>query len=1699
MIKKLYQVIFLLFTVHFSFAQMTDNGQTRYGNEWIVDGQLYYKIKITEDGAYKIDQPTLKNAGFTGDIIGSDLQLFKNGAEVPVTVSSNGTWSASDFLIFNGYYNKSEIDKYSFPNGTNDIVNPKASMYSDTAVYFLTINNSNSNSRTKNLPNILNNLPAAETSIDRISELNLKELCNTKTEYAGTHSYVNTPFSSGKGMVAGAYNQTYSLDCPGLINTSRLPVFSLRGVTSPGNVTLNIGHDLKFYMQDKLMYNAYAQYENVLYVNFSYLDTFRVIKPLDNRYTLTNGHPLDQIRVGYLSIQYPAALIVENDQPLKFHLEANDQDRYLEFEYSGINPTAPYLTDSIGSFNLTGVVEGSKIKFKLPASNSSLPLILFTNNNYKAVNSISSVVLKSFKNFNPQYVILSHTLLMNGPAGSSAADQYANYRRSPEGGGYNVALVNVSDVYNSFCYGLDYNPMSVKNFANYLGLSGNTKFMFILGRGRDYKDIRSDSDLKTAISKGYGVPSFGDYGSDNLLVSKSFDKLDLNQAIGRLPAVTQDEVIVYLNKIKTSDAAYNAPGDNESKQWTKQIVQLNGGNVGGPDQAGIADGQKEAQDIIETSKLSGFVTTFVKGSNETIGKASEDYFKLVNQGVSIVDYFGHGALASLEYPIDIPSKYSNSPRLPILIIKGCKTGNCQRDGSSIPAKFLYEDSYRNTGFRAVIGSISDSDLNTLSALARRFYTLLGGTLYGKTLGEVFQNTFNTPGLNQSGESIQQLYVGDPALSIAPFLGPDFTIAPNSVKTNPEVITTIENKFEVSFDIINLGTNYSDTLFYTATYENPAKKIIKSTKQFILNPRSTGRYKFDFELDKTNSSGESTIYITLDPDNKIAESVAPQAELNNEYKNSLGTKGFKFFIKTSAIEAVYPYRYSIVDTNKVTISAYSQSLNLLPKNYTFYLDTTDLFNSPILETKVISSIAGHLEWSPNSTLLEEKVYYWKVTKDSLSPSEPFNIATSSFTYLKGKTGFSQSHNGQYREDSPQNLSIVGGGNNPQFGKRTMNFTYKNGYPKIMVEPLLLGTNREGVNIGAGRPYLSYGQSTEGLLGTLWYKKDSMFVAYPINTNPYGALPAASNINNRNYLVFESSTEEGRKSIVNFIENVAGPEDIIVFFTYLNKPNDDLSLSKWAADSISNNGKNIFNVIEKYGGTKIRNLLTTGPAPYTIAFDKSKGKIQEELALDTLPIDIIVNTLCHADGGKLFKVFGTSGLWDSFEMIPKDSVGRKDTINLKLTAIHKFNADSNYVISSIVTLNQDPILIDLKEVDANRFPSISMDLSIRDPFLYRGKMDQFEYVRFISKELPEATLLNNSVSFQTDTINQGSQGIFKIRSKNIGKLPMDSMLVKFTLRGNSQGTNEEFIRFEKLPKGSSSEYPFKFETKKLTGNYDFICEMNPTEDQPEAFHGNNIYSRKLFVQGDNQNPLVDATFDGARIFNGDIISSKPLIKITIRDENKLFPLDDPALFNLNLVNAFGQDTLIPLTSAEIKFFPADIAKIGKKNEAIIEYKPDFAVYPSSFNGDGEYSIRITAKDVAGNQSGKYDFEKRFRIINKKSVSNVFNYPNPFSNATRFVFTLTGFELPTYYKLQIMSVSGKIVKEISQNELGPLKIGKHMTDYVWNGTDEYGDKLANGVYLYRMIMKDQEKKNYEKLEDGRNIDEFFDGQWGKLVIIR
>jgi flagellar hook assembly protein FlgD len=111
-------------------------------------------------------------------------------------------------------------------------------------------------------------------------------------------------------------------------------------------------------------------------------------------------------------------------------------------------------------------------------------------------------------------------------------------------------------------------------------------------------------------------------------------------------------------------------------------------------------------------------------------------------------------------------------------------------------------------------------------------------------------------------------------------------------------------------------------------------------------------------------------------------------------------------------------------------------------------------------------------------------------------------------------------------------------------------------------------------------------------------------------------------------------------------------------------------------------------------------------------------------------------------------------------------------------------------------------------------------------------------------------------------------------------------------------------------------------------------------------------------------------------------------------------------------------------------------------------------------------------------------------------VMNYPNPFTTSTRFVFTLTGSQVPDVFTIQILSVTGKVVREITKLELGDLHIGRNITDYAWDGTDEFGDRLANGVYLYRVIMKIAGEK-IEHRESG--ADEYFTQEFGKMYLFR
>ncbi|MEK6616865.1 MAG: transporter, partial [Bacteroidota bacterium] len=319
-------------------------------------------------------------------------------------------------------------------------------------------------------------------------------------------------------------------------------------------------------------------------------------------------------------------------------------------------------------------------------------------------------------------------------------------------------------------------------------------------------------------------------------------------------------------------------------------------------------------------------------------------------------------------------------------------------------------------------------------------------------------------------------------------------------------------------------------------------------------------------------------------------------------------------------------------------------------------------------------------------------------------------------------------------------------------------------------------------------------------------------------------------------------------------------------------------------------------------------------------------------------------------------------------------------------------------------------------------------------------------------------------------------------------MDSLWVDFWVYDSNRNKIPiKSIKLDSLLIDSILIPDVKFSTDGLPGGLNGLwIEANPfnSEHQLEQYHFNNIGTIPFNVGMDAINPLMDVTFDGVHIMNGDIVSAKPSVIIKLKDENTFLALNDPSDFEIRLKRP-GKTTYDTISfGSTMTFDPATLPN----NSCKINYIPTLA--------DGTYHLKVQAKDRTKNASGNVEYTISFEVINKPTVTNVLNYPNPFSTSTRFVFTLTGSAVPDYFKIQILTITGKIVRDFNKYELGPLHIGRNITEYAWDGKDEFGDQLANGLYLYRVITQ-LDGKSLEHRDSGADL--FFTRGYGKMYLIR
>ena len=90
----------------------------------------------------------------------------------------------------------------------------------------------------------------------------------------------------------------------------------------------------------------------------------------------------------------------------------------------------------------------------------------------------------------------------------------------------------------------------------------------------------------------------------------------------------------------------------------------------------------------------------------------------------------------------------------------------------------------------------------------------------------------------------------------------------------------------------------------------------------------------------------------------------------------------------------------------------------------------------------------------------------------------------------------------------------------------------------------------------------------------------------------------------------------------------------------------------------------------------------------------------------------------------------------------------------------------------------------------------------------------------------------------------------------------------------------------------------------------------------------------------------------------------------------------------------------------------------------------------------------------------------------IENLLNYPNPFIDYTEFWFNHNS-SGPLSVSIKIFTISGKLVKTINGN-IENSASASLSRDFFWDGKDDFGEKLAKGVYIYNLTIKSEFTQN-------------------------
>ncbi len=1720
--------ILSLLTSLFIFCFQT-KAQT-YGNEWITYSQKYYQFKIVQTGIYKIDYNELIASGVPINTFNSqNIQVFGREKEVPLYIvdGNDNSLDSGDYFLFYAEKNDGWLDSTLYPN-SDKIGNPNYSLYSDTINYFFTWNNALSNLRFVEETDINFGAYAAAPFIEwnYINDQHNSYFEGESLSNISTSMFNDLEGFSGPSVIGpNAYN--YMVPTNAIYTGVNAPEVKLQVNSFSSNNAANTGGGL---YNHHLQYTVGSSDSILLDTLFTGIQNIQFNSSFPSG-SLSNGTsvlkwknvgdlPVSSDRQGwtYFSLTYPKQPDLTGFSHNKFQISNQSGQAKIRFDFNWA-PSNPILF-SFGDVprKLNGVYNGSTtVQALLPNTLSGNKQTVVFADASTIQNILDLAPINGTGNFRDFSAITpdSALLMVYHKSLELGLIDYKNYRTSIAGGGHQVITAEVDELYLQFGGGIPKHINGVRRFSHYMYSRSLKKptALFLIGKGiREaviFSSIGGGSGTRGNLSY-YAqslVPSFGQPSSD-IAITASLVPNNMVPLIptSRISVTNNTELTSYLSKVIEYESQIDSLSlyNSAEKDWQKQIFHFSGG-ITASEQSIFQTFLGGMQNTIENDKYGGNVHRIYKVNSDPLDPATYNMISSrLSSGVSIINFFGHAnaGTTGFEINIDEPSNWNNQGKYPFVLANTCYNGNIfqnESTGFSTSEKFVRAQNSGAIGYLSNVSLGFDGPLNVYSQNLYRQFSKNG---YGNHIAKQIQdnidylsNQIGFNGIINESTLLQMTFNGDPLLKLNYHVKPEIELQNQSVSFGPDKIDLTVDSIVVNIELKNLGQSIVDTFLLQITRDFPETSIDSVYKILIPNLHYVRNIQFKMPLQPNIGIGVNQFTIKADIPSFIAE-------VYDEFNNNTIIK--TLFINIEGIQPVSPYKFAVVPKDSVVLKVSTIDPLAITNTYLFEIDTTDLFNSPFKCYQNIIQFGGVKEalpanWLNSSTsqniplvCTDSTVYFWRV---ALSQSN-LEWKESSFQYIENKVGWGQDHFFQFKENGFAQLNYDRPSRKLNFTTADTNFLECFNYGTTMQtyqnQWLINGTLQDydlcgltpSIHVGVVDP-ISF-QSW----GTRWLNSAGDTI------NPTKGFGNANDMNQcRNrvekYFIFRQNSASQLAAFQNMVLNEVPNGHYIIIYA----PRSGAQYNQWnALDSVG-----MYSTFATLGTDSINGSRSNTPMAFFVQKGNPSSVIELFGQTANDPVHLIA-PMVGSDyiGQETSTLIGPAAKWNSFywKIDPEESTPG-DTAYF---SIDRYDWNQTYLnTQSIAVASTDSILVLENYIQAQTAPYMKLNAVLTDSLNFTpGQIDSWH---ILFDPLPESAIDGTNGYFwsaDAGPVNEGETISFAIDVRNISDRPMDSLLIHYYVEDENHVRHLlNYPRQDSLRVNQTIRDTLRFSTSGFGGSNIFWMEVNPYSgqfgelDQPEQFHFNNLLQIPFDIIEDEKNPILDVTFDGRHILNGDIVNPFSEILITLKDDNPFLIMDnitDTALFGIYLTSPNGIQKRIP--------FETNGQTIMQWIPANPQNKRFKIMYPGTFDLDGKYTLLVQGSDKTGNLSGDLDYRITFEIIRESTVTKLLNYPNPFSTSTRFVFTLTGSEVPDDMLIQIMTVTGKVIREISESEFGPIYIGRNISEFSWNGTDEFGDQLANGVYLYRVQMK-LHGESIKQRESG--ADKYFTKDFGKMYLMR